>query len=185
MMARKNGKPVTGLPKLNLAGRYRGFRGPVYSEGMPRIQLLAPAWLLPALAVLSGCSSPPPPKPALTASPYGPGPAATSGKHPLAKYIELAGFRLTLEKGGQLKIKFSAINHSDADLPDLGVHVRIITTATKEGEPPVTEFDAMVPGLGPHDDHDVEAMAATQLKAYEFPDWQFLRADFDITSPAP
>ncbi len=150
-----------------------------------RLQLLAPVWFLAGVMMLSGCSSPPPEKPAPPASPYGPGPATTSGKHPLAKFIELAGFRLTLEKGGQLKAKFSAINHSDADLPELGVHVRIVTTAAKPGDPPVAEFDAKVPGLGPYEDHDVEATAATQLKAYEFPDWQFLRADFDITSPAP
>lgn len=152
---------------------------------MLRLQLLAPACVLAGVFLLSGCSSPPPEKPAPAASPYGPGPAATTGKHPLAKFIELAGFRLTLEKAGQLKCEFSAINHSDADLPELGVHVRIVTTASKPGDPPVTEFDAKIPGLGPHEDHDVEAMAATQLKAYEFPDWQFLRADFDITSPAP
>jgi hypothetical protein len=136
--------------------------------------------------LLAGCSSTAPEaKPAKSASPYGPGPATATGKHPLAKFIELSGFRLTLGKAGELKIKFTAINHSDADLEELGVHIRIVTTVAKPGDPPVTEFDAKVPALGPQEDHDVEATAATQLKAYEFPDWQFLRADFDITSPAP
>jgi hypothetical protein len=136
--------------------------------------------------LLAGCSSSTPEvKPAKAESPYGPGPATANGKHPLAKFIELSGFRLTLGKAGQLNIKFTAINHSDADLEELGVHVRIVTTVAKPGDPPVTEFDAKVPGLGPYEDHDVNATATTQLKAYEFPDWQFLRADFDITSPAP
>jgi hypothetical protein len=138
------------------------------------------------MLMLAGCSAPAPEaKPAKSVSPYGPGPASATGKHPLAKFIELSGFRLTLGKAGQLKIKFTAINHSDADLEELGVHVRIMTTVAKAGDPPVTEFDAKVPALGPQEDHDVEVTAATQLKAFEFPDWQFLRADFDITSPAP
>ncbi len=138
---------------------------------MRRILLLSMACLL------AGCSAPPPETKPVKSAP--------AGKHPLAKFIELSGFRLTLEKAGQLKIKFTAINHSDADLEELGVHVRIVTTVAKPGDPPVAEFDAKVPALGPHEDHDVDATATTELKAYEFPDWQFLRADFDITSPAP
>jgi hypothetical protein len=134
------------------------------------------AFSIPLL--LAGCSSPP-------AETKPPVQAAATVRNPLAKFVELAGFRLTLQKAGQLQIKFTAINHSDADLEELGVHVRIVTTVAKPGDPPVTEFDAKIPALGPMEDHDVEAAASTTLKAYEFPDWQFLRADFDITSPAP
>jgi hypothetical protein len=133
--------------------------------------------LLSIAVLLVGCSSPPPETEPVKAAP--------TAKHPLAKFIELSGFRLTLGKAGQLKIKFTAINHSDADLEELGVHVRIMTTVAKPGDPPVAEFDAKVPALGPYEDHDVDATGTTDLKAYEFPDWQFLRADFDITSPAP
>jgi hypothetical protein len=31
----------------------------------------------------------------------------------------------------------------------------------------------------------VDAKVNTKLRIYELPDWQFLRAEFDITSPAP
>lgn len=142
--------------------------------------------LLAGVFLLAGCSSPAPsPKPAAQESPYGPGPATANGKHPLAKYIELAGFRLTLEAGGKVKVEFAAINHSDADLEELGVHVRLTTSVAKPGDPPITEFDAKVPALGPREDHDVTFTGTTSLKSYELPDWQFLRADFDITSPAP
>jgi hypothetical protein len=143
--------------------------------------------LLPlTVLLLTGCSSPPPETaPAKAASPFGPGPASTSSKSPLAKFIELAGFRLSEKGGKQLQIKFSAINHSDADLSEMQVHVRLLTTAAKPGDAPVAEFDAKIPGLGPQEDHDVLALTTTTLRVYEMPDWQFLRADFDITSPAP
>ena len=135
--------------------------------------------------LLSACSSAPAPKPVAAAPPGGPGPAATTSKHPLAKYIELSGFRLAEAQAGKLKIQFAAVNHSDADLSELTVKVRLITTASKPGDPPVTEFEAKVPSLGPREVKDVTAQATTALRIYELPDWQFLRADFDITSPEP
>jgi hypothetical protein len=142
--------------------------------------------LTAAVMLLAGCSeSPPETKPAKVASPYGPGPASTSSKNPLAKFIELAGFRLSEKGGSKLQIKFSAVNHSDADLEEIQVHVRLLTTAAKPGDEPVAEFDAKIPALGPQEDHDVLATTSTKLRVYEMPDWQFLRADFDITSPAP
>jgi hypothetical protein len=62
--------------------------------------------------------------------------------------------------------------------------VRLTTSAAKPGDDPVTQFDAKVPSLGPHEIKDVTAQATTKLRLYELPDWQFLRGDFDITSPA-
>lgn len=138
-----------------------------------------------ALLLLTACSSPPPPKQAAAPPPGGPGPATTASKHPLAKYIELSGFRLSESQAGKLKVKFVAVNHSDAELSDLTVKVRLITTAAKPDDPPVTQFDAKIPSLGPQAIADVSAEASTSLRIYELPDWQFLRADFDITSPEP
>jgi hypothetical protein len=46
-------------------------------------------------------------------------------------------------------------------------------------------FDAKVPSLGPEEIQDVTATAATKLRIYELPDWQFIKAEFEITSPMP
>lgn len=140
--------------------------------------------LAAVLLTLAGCS-----KPEAPATKQGTieitGPATTLSKHPLAKYIELAGFRLVESKPGQLEVKFVAINHSEADLGDLGLTIRLRTTASKPEDPPVAEFQATVPALTPLEIHDVSAKVNTKLRIYELPDWQFLHADFDITSPAP
>lgn len=139
-----------------------------------------------SLLYLTACSTPAPQaKQAKAADAFGPGPATAAGKHPLAKYIELAGFRLSENGAGKLKIKFAAINHSEADLGELTVKVRLVTSAFKPGDPPITEFDAKIPNLGPEETQTITANANTKLRLYELPDWQFLRADFDITSPAP
>lgn len=133
---------------------------------------------------LAGCSSPAPQAAKQSPTEIA-GPATTTSKHPLAKYIELAGFRLTESKSGELDVKFVAINHSEADLGDLGLTIRLQTTAAKPGDPPLAEFMAKVPSLGPLDIKDVSAKLSTKLRVYELPDWQFMRVDFDITSPAP
>jgi hypothetical protein len=136
------------------------------------------------MVMLAGCSSPAP-QPTKQATPENTGPATTTSKHPLAKYIELAGFRLTESKPGELDVKFVAINHSEADLGDLGLTIRLKTTAGKPDDPPVAEFQAKVPSLGPLEIRDITAKVSTKLRIYELPDWQFMRAEFDITSPAP
>ena len=129
------------------------------------------------MIVLAGCSS----KVTVTKSVA----PSTVSHHPLAKYIELVGFRLTESSAGKLNVKFSAINHSDADLGDLTVKIRIRTTQAAPTDPPVTEFEAKIPNVGPQETKDITAKAETKLRIYELPDWQFLRAEFDITSPQP
>ena len=141
--------------------------------------------LLSVTLALGGCSSPAPQatgKPGIIEIT---GPATTISKHPFAKYIELAGFRLTESKAGQLDVKFVTVNHSEAELSDMELTVRVRTTAAKPEDPPVVEFQAKVPAMSPLEVHDISAKAATKLRIYELPDWQFLRAEFDITSPAP
>jgi len=136
------------------------------------------------LVVLSSCSTKE--KPALQqVAPVAAGVASTTSKHPLAKYVELAGFRLTEATAGKLNVKFAAINHSDADLGDLTVKIRLKTNQSAPQDPPVTEFEAKIPSLGPEETKDISAQATTKLRIYELPDWQFLRAEFDITSPQP
>ena len=108
-----------------------------------------------------------------------------TNKHPLGKYIELAGFRMAESGAGKLKVTFGVINHSDADIGDLGLKITMITSAAKPGDAPIAEFDVKIPDLGPQENKDVSTVVPTKLRIYELPDWQFLRARFEITSPPP
>ena len=144
--------------------------------------LLAISFLLS----LAACSSAPDAKQAKQTVPLEPPGAATPiGKHPLAKYIELVGFRLTEASAGKLNVKFAVVNHSDADIGDLAVKVKLTTTAAKPGDEPIAEFQAKVPSLPPQEIKEVSASGTTKLRIYELPDWQFLKSEFEITSPAP
>jgi hypothetical protein len=137
------------------------------------------------LLTLAGCGPETQTKQRPVADPNGPGPATAISKNPLTKYIELSGFRLTEGGPGKLKVQFAAINHSEGDLGNVTVKVKLVTTASKPEEPPVAEFQADIKDLGPLAIRNAETTAATKMRSYELPDWQFLRAQFDVVSPAP
>lgn len=141
--------------------------------------------LILLLVLLAGCSSPDVNVGKKRGPAEPPGAATPIGTNPLTKYLEVVGFRLAEEAPGKLKVNFGVVNHSSADMGDLMLKIRLTTTAAKPDDPPITEFDAKVPNLGPQEMKDVSASAATKLRIYELPDWQFLRATFEIVSPPP
>ncbi len=120
-----------------------------------------------------------------TGPPEPPGAAVPMNKHPLTKYLEVGGFRMEESGQGKLKITFVVINHSAADIGDLGLKMKVTTTAAKPEDPPVAEFDAKIASIGPNESKDVSVVVPTKMRVYELPDWQFLRGQFEITSPAP
>jgi hypothetical protein len=107
----------------------------------------------------------------------------TNTSNSVAKYIELVGFRINETKPGLLRIQFGVVNHSEADIGDLKMNINLGTTAAKPGEPPLITFPASVSKLGPSELKDVSVDVATKLRVYELPDWQFLKADCQITEP--
>jgi hypothetical protein len=143
--------------------------------------------VLSLLLTLAACSSPPAAdnKQTKKTGPVEPTSATPIKKHPLAKYVELVGFRLSEAGGGKLKVKFAVVNHSEADIGDLGVRVRLTTASAKPDDPPIATFDVKVPTLGPEEIQDVSATVPSKLRVYELPDWQFLKAEFEIISPEP
>ena len=140
-------------------------------------------WLLLA-AFLAGCSSSSSDKQAKAAAPAIPAHfTATNTSNPIAKYIELVGFRVTERSPGHLIVQFGVVNHSEADVGDVKMTVNLGTTAAKPGDPPLITFPAQVSSLGPTELKDVSVEVPTKMRVYELPDWQFLKADFQIIEP--
>jgi hypothetical protein len=142
---------------------------------------MRPAIALPLVLFLSSCSSSPTPQPAATQS-APQGESSTTSKHRYAKLIELAGFRVTEKSPGHLEVRFGAVNHSIADLGEIELTVNLKARTAKEEEPPFASFPCKV-SLGPLEWKDVVVDIPTKLRVYELPDWQFIRATFDITAP--
>jgi hypothetical protein len=108
---------------------------------------------------------------------------ASNTSNPVAKVVELVGFRVSERSSGHLIVQFGVVNHSQADVGDIKMTINLGTTAAKPGDPPLISFPAQVSRLGPSELKDVKAEVPTKLRVYELPDWQFLRADFEITDP--
>ena len=106
---------------------------------------------------------------------------ASKSSNPLAKYLEVVGFRVNEKSQGHLQVTFAVVNHSEADVGDVKLEISLRTTAAKPGDPALVTFPAKVSGLGPSELKQVTADVPTSLRAYELPDWQFLKADFQIT----
>jgi len=132
--------------------------------------------------LLTGCSSTP--ETSTAASPRAPQPnRVPASSNPVAKYIELTGFRIDEKGPGKLEIRFAVVNHSEADLGNVSMTVNLRATTSKPNEPPLASFNARVDGLGPEDLKQVAVTVPTKLRVYELPDWQFLRSDFEVTEP--
>ena len=133
-----------------------------------------------AFSVACSSSSSTADKPAKAATAPQTVPASTN---PVAKYIELVGIRVTEKTPGKLHIQFGIVNHSEADIGDIVMDINLRPTVAKAGEPPLVSFSTKVPALGPEDLKEVSLEVPTKLRAYELPDWQFLKSDFQITEP--
>lgn len=110
---------------------------------------------------------------------------AAAKPHPLARHIEITGLRLTEDARQRATLQFLVVNHSGADLGEVAADVQLIAVSAKGEREAVGTFSFKVPALGPYESRELKASVATKLRVYELPDWQFLRAEFQITSPAP
>lgn len=133
--------------------------------------------------LLAGCSMAPKQENQKSGAPAAPVSAAPPSRNPAAKYVELVGFRVKEKGPGKLEIHFGVVNHSEADLGELVLDVDLRTTNAKPGDPPLCSFAAKVGSVGPEELKPVTVLVPTKLRVYELPDWQFLKADFQITEP--
>jgi|YNPBryunderm2012_1023409.scaffolds.fasta_scaffold00235_8 hypothetical protein len=105
--------------------------------------------------------------------------------HPLARHIEITGLRLSEDARQRAGIQFLVVNHSGAELEGLGADVQLIAVTPKGEREAVGTFSFRLSRLGPYESRELKVPLQTRLRVYELPDWQFLRAEFQITSPTP
>ncbi len=108
------------------------------------------------------------------------GAAAAKGAKasPAAKFVEVSGIRV-MEEGRKPQIRFMVINHSSAELSDVKGTINIKV----QGKPEViASVPITIASIGAFDAKDITAPLKTTLRAYEMPDWQFMRADVEWES---
>ncbi|HVO97503.1 MAG TPA: hypothetical protein VMT15_05520 [Bryobacteraceae bacterium] len=116
-----------------------------------------------------------PPVPAEAAPPTA---APAKSGNPVAKFVEVTGFRIVADGSKKSEVQYLVVNHSDADISDASVLVTL--RGTKPGQAPVCRFSFKVPSLGPFESKEMSS-PIEKTRSLILPDWQDLRADVQIS----
>jgi hypothetical protein len=160
----------------------------------------APGWLVSALVMIvllaaglgvvyflllprTVADAKPAPTPAVAATT----PAPTGGNSPLAKFVEVTGFRIVTSTPDATKkdatkkseVQYLIVNHSDADISDANVFVTL--RSAKPGQAPLCRFSFKVPSLGPFESKEMSSPIGNSTRAVSLPDWQEIRAEVQIS----
>jgi hypothetical protein len=121
-------------------------------------------------------------KPAPMPAPAATGPAPTGGTSPLAKFVEVTGFRIitsSADASKKAEVQYLVVNHSDADISDANVFITL--RSAKPGQAPLCRFSFKIPSLGPFEAKEMSSPIEKSPRALSLPDWQDVRADVQIS----
>jgi len=101
----------------------------------------------------------------------------------LLENLEVTGLRLTENSQKKMQVRFVVVNHSPAPLNDVAGTVTLRPITSQPGGGVVGVFAFRIPELGPYESREMQAPLEAKMRVYELPDWQFMRADLQLTSP--
>lgn len=107
-------------------------------------------------------------------------PQAPVSAHPFAKYLEVTGVRLLEGKDKKLMTRFVVVNHAPAELTGFRLRITLETSNAAPGDAVIAVVEASPGALPAYGVKDMEAPLVTPMRAYELPDWQFVRARVEI-----
>lgn len=105
---------------------------------------------------------------------------ASASASPLAKAIEVTGFRVQLDPAKKSEIQYLVVNHSRTRFSGVTVYVTLYAADAKAGQPPLCRFQFMAPDLAPFQAKDMTSAIDRPSRPMTAPDWQDLRASVEI-----
>jgi hypothetical protein len=109
-----------------------------------------------------------------------PGSVETPAAYPLAKYVEVTGFRFLVDFNKKSEIHYLVVNHSSALLNGMTIFVTLHSASAKAGQPPMSRFSFPAPNLGPFESREMSSPIEHVTRAADLPDWRDLRAEVEI-----
>ena len=106
--------------------------------------------------------------------------AKISKVNPLTKQLEITGLRITEDARKKLQVRMIVINHSNADMGEVKLNITLSSAAGNGQQTLLGKFPLTVSDLGPMEAKETKGSLAINLRAYELPDWQFLKASAEI-----
>jgi hypothetical protein len=107
-------------------------------------------------------------------------PVAAASTSPLAKAIEVTGFRIQMDPAKKSAIRYLVVNHTPAPFSGVTVYVTLYTADAKAGQPPLCKFRFDAPNLAPFQSKDMTSAIEQVVRPVSLPDWQDLRASVEI-----
>lgn len=101
---------------------------------------------------------------------------APTGTGKLAKFIEVTGIRI-YEDGRKPMVRFMVVNHSQVELAGISGTVTLRAVGKDD---PIATIPLSVTMLRPLEGKEITAPLKTKLRAYELPDWQFIRVETQV-----
>jgi hypothetical protein len=171
------GEPTAQRAKEAIAPRKSGggAQGWFVTAGVMLLLLAAALGVIyyPLLHTIVDAKTAPTPAVAAPAS------ASTAPQSPLAKFIEVTGYRIVIDQNKKSEVQYLVVNHSSADISDANIFITL--HSVKPGQPPVCRFSFKVPSLAPFESKEMSSPIEKTTRAVSLPDWQDLRADVQIS----
>ena len=100
--------------------------------------------------------------------------------YPLAKFVEVTGFRFVVDLNRRSEIHYLVVNHSAAQLNGVNVFVTLRQGGAKSGQPPLCRFSFHAPEMAPFESKEMTSSIDKLTRTVALPDWQELRAEVEI-----
>ncbi len=108
--------------------------------------------------------------------------SAPGDPHPLARFVEVTGLRVSADLNRKSQLQYLVVNHSSVRLADVVLKIAVRSAADSSGAPPLFTLSVAVPVLGPNQSKELRSDLDAALRSASIPDWENLRADVQVNS---
>ncbi len=175
-------RELTSLQAAGL-GTIKGSRSRRRTRGLPGWVV---SFLVMALLLLTGFGVIFYAMPGILANP-GPAPAKVQpaavvppAVYPLAKNVEVTGFRFLVDNAKKSEIHYLVVNHSNALLSGMTIFVTLHAASANPGQAPLARFSFPAPKLGPFESREMSSPIEHVTRPVDLPGWQDVRAEVEI-----
>src|SRR4029077_15470509 len=106
-----------------------------------------------------------------------PGASTVGAFDPAARFVEVAGVRLTNGPNHRPQVQYIIINHSSRDLTGLGVRLALRSVDEAASAARLVTVFSKIPALGAYQSREIRTELDTDLRSASIPDWQALRPE--------
>lgn len=165
-----------GTPRLAPSRKRSGFPAWIVSFLVATVLLLGSVRLVPYLttnrdANTDGSS----PRPTAETAPSAT--AAVLEEHPFARFVEVAGVRVTSGASHKLQLEYIVVNHSSHELTALGIRLALRSGDNASNAAPLFTVFSKLPSLGPYQSREIRTEIDPPERAASLTDWQSIRTE--------